>query len=63
MIRFNNETLQVKNIDHIVAVVTFTNDLKDKDFTKTPPKVFIDLLLREKKYTNAKKAMAIKYQI
>ena len=64
--RFNNETLQVKDFNHIVAIAAFTNDLRDKDFTKSlikkPPKVFADLLLRAKKYINTKKAMAIKYQ-
>ena len=64
--RFSNETLQVKDFDYTVTIAAFTNGLKDKDFakslTKKPPKVFADLLLRAKKYINAKEAMAIKYQ-
>ena len=40
--------------------------MKDKDFTRSLtkkwPKVFVDLLLRAKKYINTKEAMAIKYQ-
>ena len=63
--RLNNETLQVKDFDHTVAIAAFTNDFKDKDFTKSltkkPPKVFADLLLRAK-YINAKESMVIKYQ-
>ena len=45
--RFNNEMLQVKDFDHTVTIATFTNGLKDKDFTtltKKLPKVFTDLL-------------------
>ena len=64
--RFNNETLQVKNFDHTIAIAAFTNGVRDKDFirslTKKPPKVFADLLLRAKKYINTEEAMAIKYQ-
>ena len=66
MTRFNNETLQVKDFDHIVAIAAFTSCLRDKDFTKSltkkSPKVFADLILRVEKYINAEKAMAIKYQ-
>ena len=29
--RFNNETLQVKDFDHTVAIAIFTNSLRDKD--------------------------------
>ena len=64
--RLNNETLQVKHFDHTVAIAAFTNSFRDKDFTKSltkkPPKVFVNLLLRAKKYINAKEAMVIKYQ-
>ena len=31
--RFNNETLQVKDFDHTITIATFTNGLRDKDFT------------------------------
>ena len=66
MARFNNETLQVKDFDHIVAIATLTNSLRDKEFiksfTKKSPKAFADLLLRAKKYINAKEATTIKYQ-
>ena len=64
--RFNNEMLQVKDLDHTVVIAAFTNGLKDEDFTKSltkkPPKVFANLLLKGKKDINEKKAMAIKYQ-
>ena len=35
MIRFNNETLEVKVFDHTIAIAAFTNGLRDKDFTKS----------------------------
>ena len=58
--------LQVKDFDHTVAIAAFTNGLRDKDFTKSltkkPPKVFVVLLLRVKKYINVEDAMAIQYQ-
>ena len=58
--------LQVKDFDHTVSIVVFTNALRDKDYTKSltmkSPKVFIDLLLRVEKYINVEEAMAIKYQ-
>ena len=64
--RFNNETLQVKEFDHTIAIAAFTSGLRDKDFTKSftkkSPKVFVNLLLIDEKYINAEKAMAIKYQ-
>ena len=57
--RFNNETLQVKDSDHTIAIAVFTNGVKNKDFTrsltKKPPKAFLDPLLRVEKYINVER--------
>ena len=53
--------VQVNDFDHTVTIATFTNGLRNKDFTKKSPKVFFDLLMMAEKYINLEKAMAIKY--
>ena len=30
--KFNNETWQVKDFDHTIAIAAFTNGFRDKDF-------------------------------
>ena len=61
-----NETRQVKDFDHTIAITIITDGLKDKDFTKSLTKklpiVFVDPILREKKCTSTKEAKAMKYQ-
>ena len=59
--RFNNETLQVKDLDHTVAIAAFTNGLRDKDFTTSLTKKPLKILIAEK-CINVKAAMWINYQ-
>ncbi|OMP05634.1 Retrotransposon gag protein [Corchorus olitorius] len=50
--KFNGEALQVRDLDHMVAIATFTNAVRDRDFTKSlskkPLKTLPDLLERDK---------------